>query len=63
MDYKCLQLKEEASGIIDKLSPKYNGTSRILHQLLRPAATTVKRMHSAGSLGIGYEIHKTAVVI
>lgn len=33
VDHKCLQPKEEASGIIDKLSPKYNGTRRILHQL------------------------------
>ena len=40
VDHKCLQLKEGASGIIDKLSPKYNGTRRILHQLLRVPAIT-----------------------
>lgn len=45
VDHKCLQLKEEASGIIDKLSPKYGGTRRILHQLLRVPAGTVKQIH------------------
>lgn len=33
VDPKGLQLNEEGSGIIDKLSPKYNRRRRILHQL------------------------------